>query len=102
MTYSPQRASCQPSRDTWTGPAHPHPKPVVDAWPAAHEPDYTHPRCREVVSRIVEHGYRIVHMLPDGGLKTYPLETLRAIVSKCSVKYRGYSHPCMVDGWYDP
>ena len=76
------------------------PEQVIAAWPAAYPPDYTHPRCREAVSRIAERGHRIVHMYPLGAPRIYSQKELWAIASKCSVRYRGYPHPCMKDGVY--
>ena len=75
-----------------------YPEPVIGGWPAAYPPDYTHPRCREVVSRIAERGHRIVHMYPMGSPRTYSHGELWAIAPSCSVKYRGYPYPCMIDG----
>ena len=76
------------------------PEPVVTAWPPAYPQDYTHPRCREAVSRIAGRGHRIVHMYPMGVPRAYSREALWAIASQCSVKYRGYPHLCMIDGLY--
>ena len=75
-----------------------YPEPVIGGWPAAYPPDYTHPRCREVVSRIAERGHRIVHMYPMGSSRAYSHGGLWAIASSCGVKYRGYPHPCAIDG----
>ena len=74
------------------------PEPVADACPAARPPDYAHSKCKKVVLCIAERGHRIVHMRPLGSSRNYSQEELRAIVSGCRVEYRGYSHPCMIDG----
>ena len=37
-------------------------------------------------------------MYPMADPKSYQPEALRDIASRCSVRYRGYSYPCMIDG----